>query len=100
MLDQIKHSTIPLKDLLPVRLKKEDGSLLKYTTFPGEHQHVGTAITVFNKRYTFFDRGVYTKRSNIFRYYLMTEVQDYPIQGTAADLVALCVGTLYKGCIL
>jgi len=96
VLDQIKQTTRPNGDLLPIRIKKPDGSLLKYTTVNGESQYYGHAYTMFNKKYTFFDRGVLTKRGSVFRYYLMTEVQDYPIQGTAADIVALFVGHLYQ----
>jgi DNA polymerase I-like protein with 3'-5' exonuclease and polymerase domains len=52
------------------------------------------------KRYSFKERGTLISRGqnagNVFRYFKDTEVKNYPIQGTAGDLVSLQVGNVFQ----
>ena len=61
----------------------------------GEYKAYGTYQSVTGKLYTFDEKAVLTRRG-VFRYFSMPDIQNYPVQGTAADIVACQVGRLWK----
>ncbi len=67
------------------------------TTFTrfGENQAIGKYRSWLGKLYTFQENAVKTKRGDIWRYWSMPDIQNYPVQGTAADLVAMQVGQVF-----
>ena len=62
----------------------------------GEGNAVGYFQSITKKRYSFMEKAVLTKRGDIFRYFPIPDIQNYPVQGTAADLVAGQVSRVYK----
>ncbi len=66
-----------------------------FTKF-GENQATGKYKSWTGKIYTFQENAVKTKRGDIWRYWSMPDIQNYPVQGTAADLVATQVGKVFK----
>lgn len=81
----ILNSRITNKELI---LKDKTGSWLM--------QHKSYITMPWGKRYVFYDKGVRTKRGGVFRYWPITDIKNYPVQGTASDVVALMVGRLWK----
>lgn len=88
---QVLESRTPTKDLLKIRDKASGGQIEK----DGEYAAYGTYQSITGKLYSFNERAVMTKRG-VFRYFSMPDIQDYPIQGTAADIVACQVGKLFR----
>jgi|ERR1019366_5908926 DNA polymerase I-like protein with 3'-5' exonuclease and polymerase domains len=68
------------------------------TTFTrfGENQATGKYRSWLGKLYTFQENAVKTKKGDIWRYWSMPDIQNYPVQGTAADLVAMQVGQVFE----
>ncbi len=79
-------------DLQPIRNKETGvGYFLE-----GERQGYGIYTSMTKKKYVFKERAVKTKRGDVWRYWYMPEVQNYPVQGLAADIVSMQVGELFK----
>lgn len=72
--------------------RKSDGS---YFQKEGENEAFGNYRSLTGKLYSFKEKAVETNRG-VFRYFNMPDIQDYPIQGTAADIVAIQVGNLFR----
>lgn len=66
-----------------------------YKTRLDEQQGWSVYKSITGKEYVFKERAVFTKTGQVFRYFYMPEIQDYPIQGMAGDFVAMQVGRLY-----
>ena len=48
------------------------------------------------KLYAFEERAVLTRKGTVWRWFSDPEVKNYPVQGTAADIVSLQVGKVFK----
>lgn len=64
-----------------------------------EREFAGVYKTPTGKRYRFVEKVINSDKG-IFRYWHMPDVQNYPVQGTAADIVSLLVGTVYRQLVL
>lgn len=51
--------------------------------------------SITGKLYTFYKKSMQTKRG-LYQYWPMPNVMNYPIQGTAADIVAMQVGKVFR----
>ena len=80
------NKPLPIKD-------KANGAVIYRS---GEKQAIAQFRSLTGKIYTFTEKAVLTKRGEIFRYWQMPEVQNYPVQGLASDIVATQVGKIYK----
>ena len=56
---------------------------------------IGQWTNINGKIYTFTKKAVKTKKG-IFEYWSMPDVMNYPIQGTAADIVAMMTGRVFR----
>lgn len=65
-------------------------------TREGEYKASATYTSINHKVYTFEEKAVLTKHNRVFRYFLLPEIQDYPVQGLAADIVASQVGKVFR----
>lgn len=65
-------------------------------TREGEYHCYGQFQTVTGKIYTFNQNAMITRRGQVFRYYRVPELQNYPIQGTAADIISIQVGKVFR----
>jgi DNA polymerase I-like protein with 3'-5' exonuclease and polymerase domains len=88
--EQIQKSRYVTRELQGIK-DKTTGKLIYRD---GEQQGYGTWTSVTGKIYTWKERAVMTKRGDIFRYFLMPEVMNYPIQGLAADFVGMMAGAI------
>lgn len=66
-----------------------------YHTHPTLLQTVGKYQTLTGKKYTFFKKATRTKRG-VFQYWPGPNIMNYPIQGTAADIVAMQTGRVFR----
>ncbi len=66
-----------------------------YRTHKSLKQIVGKYQSLTGKIYTFYKKACKTKRG-IFHYWPGPNVMNYPVQGTAADIVSLQVGKVFK----
>lgn len=82
-------------DITNELLKIRDKNTGTFSNVQGEYHKKAVYTSLFNKRYVFKDYAVMTKNHKIFSYWKMPELQNYPIQGLAADLVALVVGKVF-----
>lgn len=67
----------------------------KYFPHPRMKEVVGQYQTITGKLYTFTKKAVKTKRG-IFQYWPGPNIMNYPIQGTAADIVAMQAGKVFR----
>jgi len=58
-------------------------------------QITGKYQTLTGKRYTFYKKAVQTKRG-VFEYWPGPNIMNYPIQGTAADIVSMQTGRVFR----
>lgn len=70
--------------------------VLKDKTVSNDLQQKSYIEMPWGKRYTFYDKGVRTRRGEIFRYWPTTDIKNLPVQGTASDLVNMMVGRLWR----
>ncbi len=66
-----------------------------YTKF-GEHSAYGTYRSITGQKFTFTEKAVKTKKGDIWRYWQLPEIQNYPIQGLAATIVSMMVGSVFR----
>lgn len=66
-----------------------------YKEIPGQYQNAARWQSITGKIYTFWERATMTRRG-IWKYWHSPTVQDYPIQGMAADIVAAQVGRIWE----
>ena len=76
---------------LPLQIR-ENG--LYYTNYKMK-QMTAKQQSVTGKLYTFYKKAMITKRG-LFQYWPMPNVMNYSIQGTAADVVAMQVGKVFR----
>lgn len=89
------HSSLEKQVVLNSRLTG-NFLVLKDGTTSNELQQVSYLEMPWGKRYTFYDKGVRTRRGDIFRYWPTTDIKNLPVQGTASDLVNMMVGRLWR----
>ena len=89
---EIKRTAVPTGMSLKIRDKRSGSTIERQ----GETQMVGYYQSLTGKRYNFKQKAVLTKRGDIFRHFSPTEVFNYPVQGTAADIVALQVAKVFR----
>ena len=66
-----------------------------YFTHPTLKQFVGKYQSLTGKIYTFYKKACKTDRG-IFHYWPAPNIMNYPIQGTAADIVAMQTGKVFR----
>ena len=91
VLEEVTRTRTPLPELIKIR-NKDTGA---YLTKAGENAAYGTFTNINGKIYTFYEKAVLTKRG-VYRYFSLPDIQNYPIQGLAADIVAMQVGELFR----
>jgi len=94
---QAKLNRIPSQKLLQIR----DKQTRAYSTVPGEQEGIGYYRSATGKKYHFIERGSDSEKlrasgKGIFRYFKSTEVANYPVQGTAADIMAFTVSKVFR----
>lgn len=92
VLDEVSSSAIPTKNRMRIRDKTKG---ISYDS-PDRREIVGTYISILGKRYKFKQRAVKTARGSIFEYWHTPEIANYPVQGTALDIVAEMVGRVWR----
>ena len=92
VLESVERSRKPTKDLIRIRDKKAN----KMIKLEGEYAAIGTYQSLNGKLYSFEEKAVLTKRGTVFRWWNMPDIQDYPVQGMAADIVATQVGKVFR----
>lgn len=90
VVDHLRRNIIPGTTLLLMK-NKQTGV---HQTKPGEFVHTSVYTSCTGKRYQFEEKGVIGKKG-VFRYWHMPTIQNYPIQGLAADLMAMMVGNVF-----
>lgn len=89
---EIKRKRIPTDRLIFMRDKRSGDTV----TRDGEYQGVGYYRSITGKRYHFLERAVVTVRGDIFRYFSQPDICNFMVQGTAADIVSMQVGRLFR----
>lgn len=89
VMEQLSSSATELDERLEVRY---NGHYYPHKTLK---QRVGQHQTLTGKIYTFREKAVQTTRG-VFQYWPGPNVMNYPIQGTAMDIVAMMVGKLFR----
>lgn len=92
VLDNVMQTRKPLTTPIPIRDKQNQVTFTK----DSETKAYGQYQSLTGKLYSFSEKAVLTKTKKVFRYFSMPDIQDYPIQGTAADIVACQVGKLFR----
>ena len=101
--DELKRTRVPTDQ--PLRIKDKD-------TYPFVYiegwlnnvfysKGVGMYQSITGKKYTFHEYGTTSQKlrargKDVFTYFKNTEIADYAVQGTAADIVAMTVGRVYR----
>lgn len=80
-------------ELLPIKQGK--GSTL-YGYDRDELRHVGFYVSPTGKRYAFEERATLTKRGDIFKYFLSTQMKNYAMQGGASDVQAMTTVEMFQ----
>lgn len=88
---EVKSTAEHVDELADIRDKAANTTY----TLTTERQKQGYYTSITGKRYRFTEKVMNTKRG-LFRYYHMPDIQNYPVQGTAADIVSLIVGTVFR----
>ena len=89
---EIKDNRIPTDKLLFIRDKRTGDTI----TRPGYYQGIGYYRGITGKKYHFYEKAVLTKYGDVFKYFNPPDVYNYPVQGLAADIVAIQVGRLFR----
>lgn len=92
-----KRSRIPTTSPLELREKETN----TYIRRPGVYQGVGYYQSITSKKYHFLENGTTSAKlramgNDPYLYFSPTELANYPVQGTAADIVALSVGKVFR----
>jgi DNA polymerase I-like protein with 3'-5' exonuclease and polymerase domains len=95
VLDEVEQSRTPKTSLLGIFCKKTQKKIER----DGVYESVGRYQSVTGKKYSFQQKAVLTKQGRVFQYWSIPDIQNYPVQGTAADIVALQVGALFRDLI-
>lgn len=90
---EIKRTRVPKDRLIFLKDKRTTGDTV---TREGEYQGIGYYQSITGKRYHFWERAVITKRGQVFRYFSRPDIYNFVVQGTAADIVSLQVGKLFR----
>ena len=91
IMESLKYNRVILDK--PINIKNKASH--SYFTRFGENDAYGKYVGILGKHYVFKERAVLTKRGDVFRWFNQPDIQNYPVQGTAADLVALQVSELF-----
>lgn len=94
IVEEVKYTRTMADELADIRVKNGENF-----TIETERAASGYYQTFTGKRYQFQEKVMQTQRG-LFRYFHMPDIQNYPVQGTAADIVSLLVGTVFKDCVL
>lgn len=78
-------------ELLPVM---KDGNNADF--YNEEFRHVGYYQSITGKRYAFEEMANYDRNGRIRKGFSPTQIKNYSIQGTAADIVALATAEIFK----
>ncbi len=89
--DYLKQTQQASPNLVQIRSKDKT----HYFTVEGEQVHYSYIPMKNGKRYYIEQKACQTKRG-IWRYWHSPTIQDYPIQGTAADIVSNRVGQAFR----
>jgi DNA polymerase-1 len=89
--EEVVKTRRPLDKLIKIRQKDKQ----TFTEEHGEYAAQYKFRTVTRKIYTLYESAS-QGRNGVFRYLKQTTLQNYPIQGTAADLVSMQVGRLFR----
>ncbi len=95
--ESIRRTRVPTTNPLPIR----DKDTRIYITRAHESQGVGYYQSITGKRYHFLEKASTSEKlrhtdRDPFRYFSGPEIANYPVQGTAADIVALSVGNVWR----
>ncbi len=96
--DAARRSRVPTATLLDIK-DKDTG--IRGINRPGVSRGIGFYTSITGKRYGFLEYGTTSAKlrergNDPFIYFKSTELTNYPVQGTAADIVSLCVGRVYR----
>lgn len=89
MLENIEDTCTEIKKPLMIKVNGELKASAEKKTKMGQYQ------SVTGKLYTFFNKAAMTSHG-LFQYWPMPNIQNYPIQGTAADIVSMKVGEVFR----
>lgn len=97
VMEALKTSRVPTATALPIRYK-ETGV---YFEDKDEKMGIGFFQSITGKQYGFREWGVDSAKLReqgrpIFRYFKATQAANYPVQGLAADILALTVGKVFR----
>lgn len=81
--------------VLPTLINIKNRDTGEYFQREGEQDAVGFYTSVTGKKYTYTEKAVLTQRG-VFRYFSQPDIQNYVVQGTAADIVAGTVGRVFE----
>lgn len=77
----------------PLKIRRRGKTPLTSSKYPAIR---GEFRTVTGKKYCTQKKAVLTKHGKVFEYWPGPEIQNYPIQGTAADIVSMQVGRVFR----
>ncbi len=92
LIQELDTNVFTTSNLLPIK-DKNTGRMIYQE---GEYQFMSRITSALGKRYLFKQYAVLTKTGKVFRYWKMPEIQNYPVQGLAADIMALMVGKVFR----
>ena len=90
--ESIRASRLPGTGLISIRDKRTNSSFSR----EGEQTAIGFYTSITGKRYAFDEFATLSKNGKVFRYFSGPQIQNYPVQGLAADIVAFQVGRLFR----
>jgi len=101
---EVKRSRIPVKGLIKIKDKDFSavmGRVVYAPERPEESNGMGFSQSITGKRYHFNEYAVTSDNLRAFgndpyRYFKRPELSNYQIQGTAADIMALSVGRVWR----
>lgn len=90
-----KHITINrIPTNQPIKIRdKQSGTQVERD---GEYKAYGTWQSLTGKKYCFEEKACITRNNRVWRYFNLPDIYDYPIQGTAADIMACQVGRVFR----
>lgn len=62
----------------------------------GVNEAHGYYVSIFGKYYSFEEKAMITQFGKLFKFFKLPEIQNYPIQGSAADVVAMQVSKVFE----
>ena len=91
VLEEVQNTRVVTSNPLKIKVKATG----EFIEMPGESEAYGTYQSLTGKLYSFYEKAVLTSRG-VFRYFPMPDIQNYPVQGLAADIVAMMAGEVFK----